>query len=47
MYRLYVQDSKTAAGIREVPIYPSLTGLIKRLKDASVDGYLLAGSDEG
>jgi integrase len=42
-----VEDSKTAAGIREVPIHPALVGLIKRLTDASEAGYLLAGSDEG
>lgn len=42
-----VIDSKTAAGIREVPIHPALTVLIKRLNDSSENGYLLAGSDEG
>lgn len=42
-----VIDSKTAAGIREVPIHPALSGLIKRLSEQSADGFLLAGSDEG
>lgn len=42
-----VEDSKTAAGIREVPVHPSLEGAIKRLTDAAGDGFLLDGSDEG
>jgi integrase len=42
-----VEDSKTAAGIREVPLHPALSGRVQRLKDASEDGYLLAGSNEG
>lgn len=42
-----VEDSKTAAGIREVPLHPALAGLVKRLTEQSEGGYLLEGSDEG
>jgi integrase len=38
-----VEDAKTAAGVREVPIHTKLRPLVKRLKDASEDGYLLSG----
>jgi integrase len=40
---LKITDSKTIAGIREVPTHPALTPLIKRLKKNSEDGYLLSG----
>lgn len=36
-------DSKTEAGIREVPIHSKLLPTIKRLKEQSKDGYLMAG----
>jgi integrase len=36
-------DSKTIAGIREVPIHSDLRHLMERLKKASSDGYLLSG----
>jgi integrase len=36
-----VVDSKTNAGIREVPIHSELIDTIKRLKESSQDGYLL------
>lgn len=36
-------ESKTNAGIREVPIHSQLTAIVKRLKDNSKDGYLLTG----
>lgn len=39
----HIVDSKTAAGIREVPIHSAITPLIKRLRDTSTDGYLLSG----
>jgi integrase len=42
-----VTDSKTAAGIREVPIHPALSKLVERLTADSTDGFLLQGSDEG
>jgi integrase len=42
-----VTDSKTAAGIREVPVHPALSGLVERLKEKNTDGFLLQGSDEG
>lgn len=40
---LKIVDSKTNAGIREVPIHSKLEPIIKRLKDSSEDGYLLTG----
>lgn len=36
-------ESKTEAGIREVPIHSKLLPTIKRLKEQSKDGYLLTG----
>ncbi|MGZ9737508.1 tyrosine-type recombinase/integrase [Pseudomonas sp. GNP012] len=36
-----IVDSKTAAGIRVVPVHPALTALVKRLMDDSKDGYLV------
>lgn len=42
-----VEDSKTAAGIREVPIHPALSALLERLKVSSDGDYLLDGSDDG
>jgi integrase len=38
---LSITDSKTEAGIRTVPIHPTLSMLIERLKDQSEDGYLI------
>jgi integrase len=38
-----VDDAKTAAGVREVPIHPALRPLVLRLKENSTDGYLLSG----
>ena len=42
-----IVDSKTAAGIREVPLHPALKGTVLRLIESSKDGYLIAGSDKG
>jgi integrase len=36
-------DSKTAAGVREVPIHAALVPLLERLRVSSQDGYLLSG----
>lgn len=41
--RFNITDSKTSAGIREVPIHSALVPLIDRLKQDSKDGYLLSG----
>ena len=38
-----IEDAKTAAGWREVPIHSAIAPLMKRLKEASTDGYLLSG----
>lgn len=36
-----IVDSKTAAGIRVVPVHPALTRIVERLKNDSKDGYLI------
>lgn len=36
-----IVDSKTAAGIRVVPVHPALTRTVERLKKDSKDGYLI------
>lgn len=36
-----IVDSKTVAGIREVPIHPALTELVQRLINDSQDGFLV------
>ncbi|VVO59269.1 site-specific integrase [Pseudomonas fluorescens] len=36
-----IADSKTAAGIRVVPVHPALKPLVRRLMDDSKDGYLV------
>jgi integrase len=38
-----IEDAKTAAGWREVPIHSAIAPLVKRLKKASKDGYLISG----
>lgn len=40
---LKITDSKTEAGIREVPVHSLLVDVVKRLKEASTDGYLISG----
>lgn len=36
-----IVDSKTAAGIRVVPVHPALTRIVERLKNDSKDGFLI------
>lgn len=36
-----IVDSKTVAGIRQVPIHPTLTDIVKQLMQGSQDGWLL------
>lgn len=36
-----IVDSKTAAGIRIVPVHPALSSIVERLKEDSKDGYLI------
>lgn len=38
-----IEDAKTAAGWRSVPIHPKLAPHIARLKEVSTDGYILPG----
>lgn len=39
---LSITDSKTAAGVREVPVHSIIKPLVKRLLETSKDGYLLS-----
>lgn len=39
-----IADSKTAAGIREVPVHPALLPLVERLSQTTRDGFLIASS---
>jgi len=39
-----IEDSKTAAGIREIPVHPAIHTTVKRLMADSIDGYLLPSS---
>jgi integrase len=41
-----IRDSKTNAGIRQVPIHPALLPLVTRMLAASKDGYLLPSTAE-
>jgi len=41
-----IVDSKTVAGIREVPIHPALTELVQRLLDKSQDGFLVPSASK-
>lgn len=41
-----IRDSKTNAGIRQVPIHPALLPLVVRMLAASKDGYLLPSTAE-
>ena len=38
-----IEDAKTAAGNRKVPIHTAIKQLVAQLKDTSKDGYLLSG----
>ncbi|MES2714637.1 MAG: tyrosine-type recombinase/integrase [Pseudomonadota bacterium] len=44
---LRITDSKTDAGIREVPAHPALMGLLQRLSRAATDGYLIPSTAGG
>ena len=39
-----IDDSKTVAGIREIPVHPSLSTTVERLISDSADGFLLPSS---
>lgn len=38
---LLIKDSKTKAGVREIPIHPAIEQLVERLKRDTKDGYLI------
>jgi integrase len=38
-----IEEAKTAAGVRQVPIHDALAPTIKRLVEASKDGFVLSG----
>ena len=42
-----ITDSKTTAGIRQIPIHPALAPLVKRLRKASRDGFLIPSTAAG
>ena len=42
-----IQESKTKAGVRPVPIHPVIKPLVKWLKEDSKDGYLIPGLQRG
>lgn len=39
-----IDDSKTAAGIREIPVHPAIQTTVERLTTESADGFLLPAS---
>lgn len=41
--RLKIEDAKTSAGVREIPIHSHIKKLVAQLKKDSKDGYLLSG----
>jgi integrase len=41
-----ITDSKTKAGIREIPIHPAIAGLVGRLKRDSNSGYLIPSDSD-
>lgn len=41
--RISIEDAKTPAGWRDVPIHSAIAPMVKRLKEASKDGYLISG----
>jgi integrase len=41
--QLHIEDAKTDAGWREIPIHSKIVSLVGRLKGESMDGYLLSG----
>lgn len=42
-----ITDSKTEAGIRQVPIHPALVPVVKALRKESTDGYLIPSTAAG
>lgn len=43
---LSIEDAKSVAGIRDIPIHPYVKPVVDRLVDSSIDGYLLSGLKE-
>lgn len=41
--RLKIEDTKTSAGVREIPLHKHIKELVAQLKSDSTDGYLLSG----
>jgi integrase len=41
--RIEIEDAKTEAGLRAIPIHTHIRQLVARLRDTSTDGYLLSG----
>lgn len=41
--KISIEDAKTPAGWRDVPIHSAIAPMVKRLKESSKDGYLISG----
>ena len=41
--RIRIEDAKTEAGWRDIPLHQQIKQVVARLKDTSTDGYLLSG----
>lgn len=41
--RLHIEDAKTEAGLRIIPIHPHISDLVANLRTNSTDGFLLSG----
>ena len=41
--RLHIEDAKTEAGLRIIPIHPHISDLVANLRANSTDGFLLSG----
>lgn len=44
---LSIEDAKTEAGIRKVPVHRAIRPLVKRLREAAQDGYLIHSTATG
>ena len=42
-----ITDSKTEAGVRQVPIHPALTAMVAAMRKASTDDYLVPSTAQG
>lgn len=45
--RIHIPEGKTESSVRDVPLHKAIRPLVKRLKKASTDGYLVSGLRQG